>query len=226
MLPSWQDRNLGSMKRVALWLVSEVGEGNRFTKEEMRRAFPGVSQIDRRVRDLRGFGWQIDTNREDVTLAAAQQRFVVRGQPVWEKGVTSRPAHAAAIGAGRRREIISRDGNMCRSCGIAPGDSYEDTGAGVQLDVARRKVRLPGGGTEVQLVAECRRCRLGGRDLVAGADNVVEKAGLLSTVDRGVLTSWIEADERELGALERVWAEYRALPADARSSVRSALGLG
>lgn len=124
MLPSWKDPNLGTMKRVALWLLAEVGEGNEFTKEQMRSAFPGVSQIDRRMRDLRSFGWRIDTNREDPTLTAAQQRFVSSGQPVWEKGMASRVASASAIGAVQRREIISNDGNMCRSCGITPGQFY------------------------------------------------------------------------------------------------------
>jgi hypothetical protein len=225
MLPSWREEKLGTMKRVALWLVSEVGEGNKFTKEELRQAFPGVSQIDRRMRDLRGFGWRIDTNREDVTLTMAQQRFVERGQPVWEKGVTSRPSHAPAIGVGRRREIIARDGNMCRSCGIAPGDFYEDTGEGVQLDIARRKVLLPGGELEVQLVAECRRCRLGGINLVADVTEVTGRLARLGKVERAVLASWIDADERDFKDVERVWAEYRALPADARGVVRSALGL-
>lgn len=124
MLPSWKDPNLGTMKRVALWLLAEVGEGNEFTKEQMRSVFPGVSQIDRRMRDLRSFGWRIDTNREDPTLTAAQQRFVSSGQPVWEKGMASRIASASAIGAVQRREIISNDGNMCRSCGITPGQVY------------------------------------------------------------------------------------------------------
>ncbi|MGW4482497.1 hypothetical protein ACWEOE_01535 [Amycolatopsis sp. NPDC004368] len=213
------------MRRVALWLVSEVGEGNQFTKEALRQAFPGVSQIDRRMRDLRAFGWKIDTNREDLSLSSAEHRFVERGQPVWEKGVSSRPAHAPAIGAGERREIITRDGGMCRSCGLAPGDVYEDTEEPVQLDIARRKVRLPDGTVPVLPVAECRRCRLGARDLVAGADQVAERAGRLSTADQSVLAKWVELGERNFRDVERVWAEYKALPADARAAVRDAIGL-
>jgi hypothetical protein len=39
----WNDPKLkvGSMVRAALWLVEEVGEGNTFTKEQLREAFPG-----------------------------------------------------------------------------------------------------------------------------------------------------------------------------------------
>lgn len=85
-LPSWQDSKLGTMKRAALWLVQVVGEENVFTKAELREAFPDVAQIDRRMRDLRDFGWKIDTKREDIDLDANEQRYVQRGEPVWEPG--------------------------------------------------------------------------------------------------------------------------------------------
>ncbi|MFB9684657.1 hypothetical protein [Amycolatopsis plumensis] len=213
------------MKRVALWLISEIGEGNEFTKEQMRGAFPGVSQIDRRMRDLRDFDWRIDTNREDSSLTAAQHRFVKRGQPVWEKGMTSRPPTASAIGAVRRREVISGDNNMCRSCGITPGQFYAGTYESAQLDIARREVLLPDGRHEVQLITECNRCRVGGRGLRADLGEVVNRAGALSPADRALLVSWTEADERTFSDVERVWADYRALPADARASLREVLGL-
>lgn len=40
-LPSWTDTKYGTMKRAALWLVTVVGEGNVFTKEDVKGAFPG-----------------------------------------------------------------------------------------------------------------------------------------------------------------------------------------
>ncbi|MFG1640439.1 hypothetical protein ACGFMK_09140 [Amycolatopsis sp. NPDC049252] len=224
MLPSWEDPNLGTMKRVALWLLTEVGEGNEFTKEQMRSAFPGVSQIDRRMRDLRSFGWRIDTNREDPTLTAAQQRFVSSGQPVWEKGMASRVASASAIGAVQRREIISNDGNMCRSCGITPGQFYAGTFEGAQLDIARRDVILSGEQTERQLVTECNRCRVGAKNLIADLPAVVDRVNALSPDERALLAGWIAADERVFSPAERAWAEYRALPEDARAVVRTSLG--
>lgn len=224
MLPSWEDPNLGTMKRVALWLISKVGEGNEFTKEQMRAAFPGVSQIDRRMRDLRSFGWRIDTNREDPLLTSAQQRFVQQGQPVWEKGMASRPASASAIGAVRRREVISGDGNMCRSCGITPGQFYAGTFEGAQLDIARREVVLPDGREETQLLTECNRCRVGGKDLVADVAVLVDRVDALSSADRELLAGWIDAGARPFSPVERVWAEYRALPADARAALRGSLG--
>ncbi|MFD8159703.1 MULTISPECIES: hypothetical protein [Streptomyces] len=88
-LPAWNDSelNMGSMVRAALWLVTVVGEGNVFTKRDLREAFPGVAQIDRRMRDLREYGWSIATNRDDALLGANECRFVKAGHPVWEPGV-------------------------------------------------------------------------------------------------------------------------------------------
>jgi hypothetical protein len=56
-LPKWNDPTLraGTRIRTALWLISEVGVGNSFTKEQHRAAFSGVAQADRRMRDLRDY---------------------------------------------------------------------------------------------------------------------------------------------------------------------------
>lgn len=85
-LPRWDDKklNLGSMVRVALWLMTVVGEGNKFSMEDLREAFPGVAQIARRMRDLRDYGWSITTSREDPTLSANEFRLARTGVPVWD----------------------------------------------------------------------------------------------------------------------------------------------
>ncbi|MEV7926456.1 hypothetical protein [Kitasatospora sp. NPDC088779] len=213
------------MKRAALWLVTVVGEGRVFTKEELRQAFPGVSQIDRRMRDLRDFGWVIHTNREAGDLDPSEQRFVEQGIPVWEPGKATRPKGTIAIGAGKRRETISGDGNMCRSCGMTPGAVYEGTYDTAQLDIARRRVRRPDGTEVVELVTECQRCRLGGRQLVADLGDVLRAIERLQAEDREVLADWIAADERDFRSVEQVWSSYRALPDSSRAEVRAALEL-
>ncbi|MFF9685505.1 hypothetical protein [Streptomyces sp. NPDC014623] len=213
------------MKRVALWLVAEVGEGEPFTKEALREAFPGVSQVDRRMRDLRDFGWRIDTNREDASLDSHEQRFVKRGDPVWEPGRATRKTGTTAIGAGRRREVLQRDGYMCRSCGIAPGETYADTYEAAQLDIARREVLKPDGTKATELITECKRCRIGGRELVADLDRVLREAAALSSIEREVLSGWMEAGERRFGRLEQLWSDYRSLPEESRTHLRKKLGL-
>ncbi|MEU6401063.1 hypothetical protein ABZ867_29315 [Streptomyces cinnamoneus] len=83
-VPQWRDSTRGSMVRGAAWLLQEVGEGEKFTKAQLRAAFPELAQIDRRLRDLREFGWVIHTSREDPTLSQSEQRFVKKGLDVWD----------------------------------------------------------------------------------------------------------------------------------------------
>lgn len=223
-LPSWNDAKFGTMKRAALWLVTEVGEGNVFTKADLRAAFPGVAQIDRRMRDLRDHGWRIDTNREDAGLDTHEQRFVEQGEPVWEPG-KGRAKTAVPITATQRREIFRRDGHLCRSCGISAGETYAGTYESAQLDIARRQVVRPDGTTAVELVTECKRCRVGGRTLTAEPEEVLAKVRNLGSLEAKVFTDWVARDQREFSAVERLWADYRSLPEASRAQVRQALGM-
>ncbi|MFD8740114.1 hypothetical protein ACFV06_35110 [Streptomyces sp. NPDC059618] len=223
-LPVWTDAKLGTMKRAALWLVGVIGEGNVFTKEDVKEAFPGVSQADRRVRDLRDHGWQIDTNREDASLGQHEQRFVKQGAPVWEPGKGTRPG--TSISQTRRREVLARDGHFCRSCGIAPGEIYAGTYESAQLDIARRVVRQRGGRETVELVIECNRCRVGGRGTAVDLGSMLASIDTLGGIERRLLATWIDQDHREFSKVERLWAEYRTLPEESRASIRTALEAG
>ncbi|MCX5397274.1 hypothetical protein [Streptomyces sp. NBC_00102] len=221
-LPSWTDENLGTMKRAALWLVTVVGEDSIFTKEQLKAALPGVSQVDRRVRDLRDHGWQIHNSRDDITLSAHEQRFVKMGAPVWEPGKATKSA--GTLTATQRREVLSRDGHFCRSCGITPGESYEDgTYESAQIDIARRAVSQPDGSEEIQLVSECNRCRVGGRSQLADLGAVLTSVEGLGALARKMLAGWVAKDKREFSEAERIWGAYRSLPADSRDAVREAL---
>lgn len=224
-LPSWQDESLSTMKRAALWLIAEVGEGLVFTKAQLRDAFPDTAQIDRRMRDLRDFGWQIDTRREDPRLEAHEQRFAEAGAPVWKPGAAKRQrAGGASVSAAQRREVFMRDDNICRSCGIAGGAQYSDDSYELaQLDIARRTVAKPGGGESVELVTECNRCRVGGRFLTADLGKLLAGIDSLGALERRVFAGWVEEDKRELALIERLWGEYRSLPAESRDAVREVL---
>ncbi|MER5256290.1 hypothetical protein [Streptomyces sp. NPDC002855] len=221
VMPSWTDPKLGTMKRAALWLVTVVKEDGVFTKEDVKQAFPGVSQADRRVRDLRDHGWQIDTNREDASLGPHEQRFVKQGEPVWEPGRGTRPS--TSITQTRRREVLARDGHFCRSCGIAPGEVYAGTYESAQIDIARRVVRQPDGRETTELVAECNRCRVGGRGSVTDLGSMLNRAEALSGLERRMLAGWMEQDRRDFSGAETFWADYRSLPAESRAKVREAL---
>lgn len=224
--PDWRDATKhGTMKRVALWLLAEVGEGSVFTKNQLRDAFPGTSQVDRRMRDLRDYGWVINTNREDVTLDASEQRFVSQGAPVWIEGKAVKTVNETVATATQRREIMYRDGNFCRSCGITPGEHYEDGTGGetAQLDIARRKVVKAGGETQTELITECKRCRVGGRFLPSDARALERGIARLSAMERQILANWMREDRREFSTVELLWGQYRSLPERTRSEIRAAL---
>ncbi|MFE3737440.1 hypothetical protein [Streptomyces sp. NPDC059134] len=222
-LPSWTDENYGTMKRAALWLVTVIGEGNSFTKEDVKSAFPGISQADRRVRDLRDHGWQIDTQREDLTLGQHEQRFVKQGAPVWEPGKATKSG--STVTQTQRREVLAKDGHLCRSCGIAPGETYAGSYESAQLDIARRTVAQPSGGERVELVAECNRCRVGGRGQTVDLGALLATIAGLGSLEQKMLAGWVSEEKREFSTVERLWADYRALPAESRDKVREALSL-
>jgi hypothetical protein len=199
-----------------------VGVGNLFTKNQLREAFHGVSQVDRRMRDLRDFDWKIHTNREDVSLEADQHRFVAQGIPVWEPGKATRKA-GSTVSAAQRHEILMRDGRMCRSCGVGPGETYVGTDVVSQLDVARREVKLPDGRTEIQMIIECNRCRIGNRGLVADLGEVLGRIERLPALEKKIFSAWVDQDARAFSELEEIWAAYRTLPAESRRHVKDAL---
>ncbi|MFC8344429.1 hypothetical protein [Streptomyces sp. NPDC057280] len=218
-LPSWQDKGLGGMARTALWLLQEVGVGERFTKVALREAFPEAAQIDRRLRALRDYGWKIDTSRDDPTLTQQEQRFVAAGAEVWIPGQAKTPKHKASITAAQRAKILAADNYLCRGCGIGVGEVYEDGVTPAVLNVARRKVLLADGSMEYQPVTECKACGAGSGERVADVPKVVAQVNALAPMERQVLAQWIADDRRTLGPLEKVWGAYRNLPEASRKAV-------
>ncbi|GHF25087.1 hypothetical protein [Streptomyces morookaense] len=217
VMPSWQDKAFGGRIRAALWLETEVGEGEIFTKAALRKAFPDVAQIDRRVRELRDYGWQIDTNRDDPALKLEEQRYVSRGAEIWKPGQAKLPKHKTSLSKAERDKVFMADNFLCRTCGIGVGEVYDGGVATSKLGVTRRKVRLADGTTSVQLVTECDQCRAGaGREIDLG--KLLGDVKALAPLERTVLVEWITADRRERGQLEKLWGMYRTLPEESREA--------
>lgn len=221
-LPSWRDKGRGSKIRVALWLMSEVGQGGVFTKAQMREAFPDVAQIDRRMRDLREHDWVIHTRRDDPSLKQDEQRFVRRGAEIWIPGQAKSAKEKVLVTGTQRVKVLSADNYLCRTCGIGAGESYGLGGTDAQLDIARRKVRMPDGSMKVQLVTECSRCRVGGSARELDLAKLTSAVESLSPLEKRVFTEWIDNDRRPPSELEKLWGQYRALPEESREAVRRA----
>jgi hypothetical protein len=221
-VPKWDDPHLkaGTMVRGALWLVSKIGEGNIFTKEQVRQVFPGVTQADRRIRDLRKFGWIIYSSNDDATLKSDEQRFVRMGLEVWNPEIR-RTAASKAISAKDRQEVMAADAYQCVVCGIAGGEIYLDSpNVTAVLSVTRRTVRSSDGHTEDQLVTECKHCRAG-TDPANFADvgRLIAEIRSLDGVDRARLLRWMERGRRSPTPIDRAWTRYRQLPIATRDKV-------
>ncbi|MEN2420230.1 hypothetical protein AABB02_19275 [Streptomyces rimosus] len=225
-MPSWQDKNYGSKIRAALWLETVVGLDNVFTKAQLREAFPDVAQIDRRMRDLRDHGWKIDTHREDPTLKQQEQRYAKKGAEVWIPGQAKSDKSKNGLTAAQRNKVLLADNFLCRSCGIGVAEKFEDGGQESQLDIARRKVKLPDGTEEVQLVTECNRCRVGGRGREVDLAAMIRDVYKLAPLEREVLAAWIKADRREQSTLEKLWGAWRTLPEASRAAFEQAVANG
>lgn len=222
--PGWDDpgRSDGSMVRAALWLVQIIGEGNTFTKEQLRAAFPGVSQIDRRVRDLRDFGWILDTNASDATLTSDEQRFVQRGVDVWNPADRRAAVrNEATVTSKDRQATFAADGYQCVICGIAGGEGYPDKPSETAiLSVGRRTTEVEGEQL-VTLMTECKRCRSG---VVGRSYSVSEVRALvdeLSDDERRKLRRWLARGTRGTTALDRAWSGIRQLSPQLRADFAS-----
>lgn len=214
--PSWDDPAAGGvMVRGALWLIQVVGEGNTFTKNQLREAFPGVAQADRRIRDLRDYGWVVYSSTEDATLSREDQRFVSMGVPVWDSKERRSNSPAKGISAKERQAVLQRDGYMCTLCGIMGGEPYPDDP--VMTAVLAVSVKQQSEGPdERQLVTQCKRCRAGGGPAPIGVDAVVALARELDETELRRLLRWVERGSRGATELDRAWAAYRRIPKDER----------
>ena len=148
--PKWDDPDLdaGVMVRGGLWLLQEVGVGNVFTKGDIRAAFPDASQADRRIRDLRDYGWVLHTRADDASLQLEQTRLVSVGTEVWDPRARRASNPNKGISSKARDAIMARDDYMCTVCGITGGEAYPDDSMQTAVLTVKGHWFLPRGGRE------------------------------------------------------------------------------
>lgn len=216
--PDWRTSKKGTRVRVALWLVQEIGEGNVFTKADLRDAFPGVEQVDRRMRDLRAEGWRILTNLQDPTLASDELRFASAGSPVWE-GANAKTVQST-VSSRQRQVAFARDGYMCTICGVGGGEAYPDaTHLAAVLTVRRVGDDIGPEG----LATVCTRCLKGAPAEAPDVSAVQEGSLSLSPVERALLRTWIRQGRRTSSNVDRIYAAYRQLSPPQQAIVRDYL---
>lgn len=209
---SWRYHEGGTKTRVALWLHQEVGLGGTFTKADLREAFPGVEQIDRRMRDLRPEGWVIHTSRQDASLEPDELRLVALGARVWEPGRSS--TVRTELPAQKRREILHRDHYACTLCGIAGGETYPER----PTSTAVLSVSQLGDRSNPRFTTLCSLCRSapGGE---RSANEVIALIRHLGEEELTELQSWIHTGRRSRRRIEQVWLQYLRLSPEDREVV-------
>ncbi len=222
----WKNARLSSRMRVALWLALEVGEGNRFEKQAMRDAIPGVEQLDRRMRDLRDIGWVILNYKDTPLLSPNELLLESIGDLIWEPDY--RPESRRGVSAADKRRVFDRDNNRCVVCGIAAGEEYPDNPARrARLTIGHLVPKGRRGWDDLDnLRTECAMCNETARHTTdAGVDPDLLKARIqaLPHRERATLARWVLANKRNFTETERLWAQYRQLPAPQRDDLRTFL---
>ncbi len=216
-LPDWRTSIAGTRTRAALWLASQIGEGGVFTKAQLREAFPGVEQIDRRMRDLRQDGWILSTYAQERSLAMDELRLVKIGGHVWEPGYKSNLTPRASDR--ERREILARDNFACVFCGIGAGETYSDDPAlAGQLSVTWCDEAAPQG----RYVTTCKRCRNPLAE-IGSSEAAYAAAVTLAPDERRILTDWIWVGHRTPRQIDKAWGLIRLFSKQEREDLLTKL---
>lgn len=223
---SWRNPKLSSRVRVALYLHHEVGEGHRFYKTDMRTALPGIEQVDRRMRELRELGWVIRNYKDSPTLLPNELLLERVGSRIWEKGLAL--PSASRVSSALKRQVLDRDSNRCVVCGVAAGEPYPerpDLRARLTIGHLVPKGRL-GWNDLDNLRTECALCNETARHLTQSpvdVDLLKARVKELPRAEHAKLAGWVLSDRRHFTETERLWAQYRQLPAPQRDDIRTLL---
>lgn len=147
-----------SIVRVAAFIAA-VGEGNKFKKLDLFEGVPGVSQADRRMRDLRPMGWTIDNYKVNPSLAPDEYLIRKIGTRV-DLGERPETVGRRAIAGAKRRRVLERDGHACQVCGTAAGAEFVDAPGRTAVLSIGHIIPVARGGedNDDNLRAECQRC--------------------------------------------------------------------
>ncbi|MDX3454513.1 hypothetical protein PV396_21620 [Streptomyces sp. ME02-8801-2C] len=211
-----------SKVRVAEFLAT-VGEGNVFTKLQLFQGVPGVAQADRRMRDLRELGWQIDNYKTDPRLQPDEYRLTATGTRI-DLGERPKEPSRPRISSARRREALERADFVCQTCGTRAGEFYADDEDQRAILIVHPIDPTPPISTELSnLRAECQRCTAGirgsGRALPTLDEVLTHASALSSREDRRRLYRLMQSGRPERDDVEVVFAEWLRLGREDRVNI-------
>ncbi|MTI01535.1 HNH endonuclease [Roseibium sp. RKSG952] len=221
----WKNENLGAAKRVAYYLANEVGEGENFDVSTLREQIPKVTQLDRRMRDLRKVGWVIRSYKDLGELKPNELKLEKIGEHVWEDGFKW---PEQGLNAKTRRLVFERDGSRCYVCGIEFGSPYPHAPNVVARGTVGHIIaRERGGGDDLEnLRPECHLCNEQAKNLTGSPVDVgllERNIRQLPRADKKELLKWMVAERRQFSKAENLWIEYQQLPTSQKEKVKSEL---
>lgn len=221
----WKNKAYGAAKRVGHYLYSQVGEGKTFHVSTLREQIPGITQLDRRMRDLRKVGWVIRSYKDLGHLKPDELYLETIGDHVWEDGFKW---PEQGLNASTRRQVFERDGSRCFVCGIDFGSPYPHAPSIVARGTVGHIVaRERGGGDDLEnLRPECHLCNEQARNLTGTPVDIgllQRKIRELSRAEKKLLAGWMLAERRQFNAAESLWIQYQQLPAAQKLQIRAEL---
>ena len=229
MTVSAPPRPQSSGMRVAAFIAG-IGEGNKFTKNSLTEAVPGVAQADRRMRDLREMGWIIDNYKNNPGLKPEEYLLRKVGARI-DLGEPRPKTARKNITGPKRRRILERDGHSCQICGVAAGMEYPgEPGTRAVLTIGHIVPNARGGNDDDHnLRTECSRCGDQARDITVNPPSAEEVFTHAQNVggqkEKRRLLAWMAAGRRTLDDTEKVFMEWGRLTAAQRLEVMQKLSL-
>lgn len=229
--PGKKKQRFGAEPRLAAWLMFNSKVGDVLTIRQLRGVLgdtegPNTDEhFNRRFRELRKFGWSVLSSRDSSDLRPDEYRLAQIGDPVW-LGKTQ--FGKKAVSAKTRREVLDRDGHRCLICGIGAAEPYPDQ--------PTRKARLTLGhfvansldglNISANLRTECSRCNEPAKDEATRSESATElwpKMRSLPRAGKARLLSWVKKGQRDRDEIDRLFDQYRALPAPQRDEIKAKL---
>jgi hypothetical protein len=226
------NKPFGQVPRIAayLWFRKELED--TFTMRELRSELGadliGSSEhLNRRLRELRDAGWQIDSNKDDRQLPLDVYRVQVKGARLWIDSERNelqvfRPSQRV------RRIVLDRDGSRCRVCGIGVGESYPgEPNSKARLTIGHRvpqeRLRARQAADDIDnWRTECSRCNETVRNEMPDPeqyDEVEAEVKQLKTADLRQLLNWMRSGERTRSRLDHAYDRARNLSHNEREQL-------
>lgn len=206
--------------------IANVGEGEIFTKQEMLAEVTGVSQADRRMRDLREVGWKIENYKDNPRLRPDQYLLKTIGVKVHEGEKPDPDVGRKAISGAKRRRILDRDGATCQVCFTPGGAEFADLpGKVARLTIGHIvPVNRHGGDEDENLRTECQRCNEDSRDLTLAPPELEEIKMRVRSIggrkEKAELFNWMKRGSRPISDKERLFIDWARLPYSLRQEVQ------